>query len=80
MGTLSAALAAPPKKRRRWCGLADWAATLDTDDKAAVYVAVDDAEWSVEALTQTLNGNGFRGGRNVIANHRRKACACYDVG
>jgi len=34
----------------------------------------------VEALTQTLNGNGFRGGRNVIANHRRKACACYDVG
>jgi len=80
MGTLSAALAAPPKKRRRWCGLADWAATLDADDKAAVNDAVTDTAWSVEALTQALNGNGFRGGRNVVANHRRKACACYDVG
>lgn len=74
MGTLSAALAAPPKKRRRWCGLAGLDRALDADDKASVAGAVADTAWSVEALTQTLNGSRFRGGRNVIANHRRKAC------
>lgn len=49
---------------------------LDAEDAKTVETAINDLDWSVNALVQQLRSNGIKISKDSLYAHRKKLCLC----
>lgn len=63
-------------KRTFSCKVREIAAQLDKKDSEIFLAAVNNPEWPVVTLVDTLRARGIDISPTPVTKHRRKACSC----
>ena len=69
-------LKTPPTKVYT-CAVRRLADALDKGDAETLINAVNNPEWPMKTLSETLRQKGLSLGQSPIRHHRLKTCSCY---
>lgn len=68
----------PPRTKAIYCKIDDLSKTLDDNDRAIFFAAIDDHDrWGARTLSTELRRRGLSVADTTITKHRGKTCACY---
>lgn len=68
----------PPKIKSVYCKIDQIAETLNEEDRAIFFEAIDDRDkWGARTLSNELRRRGVSVADTTITKHRDGGCACY---
>ena len=68
----------PPRTKAIYCKIDDLSQSLDDNDRAIFFAAIDDHDgWGARTLSTELRKRGLSVADTTITRHRQRVCACY---